>query len=182
VDSGAQCPSAPPFSGEPCSGCQAYGCGYASDAGCGETCTCQGGTWECFTPPCTPPPPPPICPEFPPSSGTACFGVGSSCFYDTDDGGLCQDAIECVCDPSGTFDCFPGCIIDDSGPPDTGPPFDAGPPDSGPCPESVPFGNSPCPDDGLVCSYFAGCETNCLCAQNSWVCATQGGPCAMPGN
>jgi hypothetical protein len=102
--------------------------------------------------------------------------VGSTCFYDLD--GLCNDASECVCDPSGTFGCFPDCVVvDDAGPPDSGSP-DAG---AGPCPEELPASGSPCTDEGLVCSYFPACETNCLCADNAWVCATQGGPCAMGG-
>ncbi|HEX3346056.1 MAG TPA: hypothetical protein VHS09_15840, partial [Polyangiaceae bacterium] len=60
-----------------------------------------------------------------------------------------------------------------SGPPDSGP-FDAGP-----CPGSQPPPSSSCSDQGLVCSYYNGCETNCLCATSGWVCAAEG-PCASP--
>ena len=179
MDGGLGCPTdQPPVPGSFCSTCPDFGCGYTLESGCGVTCNCIDSTWLCIIPPCGPPP---LCPQFPPSSGTPCLGsVGTTCFYDLD--GSCSDAQQCVCEASGTFSCFDpyACPGGDDGGFDTGPPdtgsVDAG---SGLCPEQQPVSGSPCDSNGFVCTYFPACETNCLCADDAWVCATQGGPCAM---
>ena len=138
-------------------------CSYGSAEGCGESCDCQNGVWECFSNPC----PPPLCPQNAPPNGSLCSGIGSTCFFPVNDS--CGEE-ECDCDPSGTWGCYDvDCF-------DSGPPTDAGIFDSGPvCPGSQPAQSSPCDELGNVCSYFTGCETNCLCASSGWVCATQQG-------
>ena len=156
------CPLNPPNPGTLCDAPNAS-CSYGSAEGCGESCDCQNGTWECFSNPC----PPPLCPQYPPPNGSLCNGIGSSCLFPVNDS--CGEE-ECDCDPSGTWGCYDiDCF-------DGGPPSDAGIFDSGPvCPGSQPAPSSPCDELGNVCSYFTGCETNCLCASSGWVCATQQG-------
>ena len=82
---------------------------------------------------------------------------------------------QCDCDPSGTWSCSESTCFD------SGPPIDSGPFDSGPvCPYPQPPSGSPCDQQGNVCSYYNGCETNCLCANGGWVCAQQQG--CVPGD
>jgi hypothetical protein len=93
-------------------------CDYPTGGGsCGSTCTCEaygsdGGSyaWSCVSPPC----PPPSCPPVPPQTGDACSSVNASCDYTP---GLC--AVNCVCEPSGTWSCAEGLCID-AGPIDAG--------------------------------------------------------------
>jgi hypothetical protein len=156
------CPMNPPSSG---TGCATDGttCEYGSSKGCGESCYCQNDTWLCAEPPCTME----ICPQDPPQSGSPCQMIDSVCGYATNGG--CDDE-KCTCDPSGTWSCEGSGCVDASAPPDAG-----GPPDASdaPCPPTVPGSTKACPQPGLVCSYDNGVETNCLCAETGWVCATQ---------
>jgi hypothetical protein len=168
-----ECPLDPPDPGQLCapSGLE---CGYGAAEGCGESCFCENGSWACTGNPC----PPPVCDGVPPPNGSLCESVGSSCFYPTNN--ACGGEEECDCDPSGNWSCYElGCF--DGGGPDLGPPdtgtgtFDSG----SPCPASLPGASSACSTEGIVCSYFEGCEYNCLCASSGWVCAPEG-PCASP--
>jgi hypothetical protein len=159
------CPFDPPNPGSFCD-TPNIGCSYGGAEGCGETCECANDAWECFGNPC----PPPECPGVPPPSGSLCSSIGSSCFFPVNSS--CGEE-ECDCDPSGTWGCYDiDCF-------DGGVSVDAGFPDAGPCPGSEPAQSSICPEEGLVCSYFNGCESNCLCTGGGWVCATEG-PCSSP--
>jgi hypothetical protein len=162
------CPLDPPNPGTLCES-SGIDCSYGSAEGCGESCFCDDGSWECAENPC----PPPVCSPEPPANGSLCDSVGGSCFYPTNNS--CGGEEECDCDPSGTWDCYElGCV--DAGPPDTGTgTFDSG----SPCPENLPASSSACSTEGIVCSYFEGCEYNCLCASTGWVCAPEG-PCSSP--
>ena len=160
------CPPEPPSPGGICFESNTF-CDYPTDAGCGEGCFCANGSWECSANPC----PPPSCPPSVPPPGTACSGPNTSCFYPVGDG--CGE-IECDCDDPGYFTCITSECFD-AGPPDTGPP-DSGFNDGGGCPGVQPVENGSCLSQGLVCSYFTGCETNCLCSSNGWICANEG-PC-----
>ena len=140
-------------------------CDYASQGGCGEQCDCQNGSWQCFSDPC----PPPVCPPSAPPNQSLCSSIGATCFFPVDSGCGYE---QCDCDPSGTWGCSEGSCVDE-GPPDAGPPTDAGIFDAGPCPAGEPGANAPCPEDGLVCSYFNGCQANCLCTSTGWVCANE---------
>jgi hypothetical protein len=153
------CPFDPPNPGQLCSP-EGVTCGYGSAEGCGEQCDCQNGAWQCFTDPC----PPPQCPPSAPPDQSVCSSIGSSCFFPINSG--CGSE-ECDCDPSGTWSCYPSECAD------AGPPTDAGIFDSGPCPIGEPGPSAACPEDGLVCSYFNGCEANCLCTSTGWVCANE---------
>jgi hypothetical protein len=103
-----------------------------------------------------------VCPQYPPQSGTACFGQGD-CFYS--EGGSCDEE-DCECGPSGIWFCSYS-ICADAGPPDSGF-FDSG----DICPGGQPPDGASCGDEGNVCTYFSPCETNCLCTGSGWVCAT----------
>jgi hypothetical protein len=158
------CPVDPPPPGSLCYQ-NGISCSYGSAEGCGGQCDCQNGSWTCFSNPCPPGP----CPPSAPPSGSICQGVGASCFFPVDSGCGYE---ECDCDPSGTWGCYQGSCVDE-GPPDAGPPFDASLFDAGPCPVGEPGANQACPEDGLVCSYFNGCQANCLCTSTGWVCANE---------
>jgi hypothetical protein len=165
-DDSTSCPESPPT---PQTSCFADGadCSYGSAEGCGESCVCQDGVWSCAEPPCSEE----ACPPAPPQSETACQGAGSACLYPIN--GACENE-ECDCEPSGSWYCYPNdCIGDGGESSDGGGPFDAGP-----CPGAQPPASAGCPDQGLVCTYFDPCETNCLCATSGWVCAAEPG-CAQ---
>ena len=106
----------------------------------------------------------------PPRDGEACSDVGATCFVPNPDE-ACSE-LQCECDPPGVFHCQ-GLDCVDGGPV----PFsDAGLVD-GPavCPSTEARG--PCFNQGVVCTYFDGCTTSCLCAGPYWVCVTKE-PCA----
>jgi hypothetical protein len=164
------CPDAPPPAGSACYP-DGMECGWGTEEGCGESCFCSNGTWECAEDPCTAP----VCPVSAPTGGTACSGIGSDCSYPV---GFCGEE-DCSCDPSGIWSCVTAVCVD-AGPPDTGTPDTGAPEDAGLlCPPSEPASGTGCPDLGNVCTYYTPCETNCLCTSAGWVCATEQG-CSLP--
>jgi hypothetical protein len=147
-DSSVECPGP-----TPCSTCECY----AGTWSCNTLDCPEGGTLDAYDP----------CPTYAPPPGTSCGAVGAACFYYPDAG--CGNE-ECDCEQPGFWACGESVCLD-SGPPDSGFPFDAGEI----CPGTVPNGGQACNDEGNVCTYFNGCETNCLCASGAWVCAQQEG-------
>jgi hypothetical protein len=109
---------------------------------------------------------PSTCDEGPrPRNGEACSDVGATCFVPNPDSDCSE--IQCECDPPGVFHCQGLDCVDGSAP------FsDAGLVD-GPavCPSTEARG--PCFNQGVVCTYFDGCTTSCLCAGPYWVCVTE---------
>lgn len=159
------CPYSPPL---PATVCAADGvvCGWGGKGPCGESCSCENSAWQCQIQSC----PPDVCPVEP-SSGAACPQAGLACFYAIVGG--CGDE-ECDCSSSGTWSCVENMCVD------AGAPSDGGSDDGGGyCPLYQPPNSAPCSDPGTVCSYYTGCETNCLCASSGWVCAAQQG-CVSP--
>lgn len=147
------------------------GCGSSVDCpapdGCG-VCHCgTAGEWVCRASGCggdlndaypVDDSPYANCPDSPPPPGTSCDVYPAYCQWGVPD--LCGNET-CECTASGIWACGYNACADE-------PPFDAGPP----CPVEQPSGNSVCPALGMICQYNTGCETNCLCASNGWVCAT----------
>jgi hypothetical protein len=157
------CPASPPTSGDGCSPGGLY-CPYGGSQGdCGETCLCtnvysgNNGTWQCSADPCSPPS---SCPTDPPTSGTACDGVPGTCEYGGYGDALCGEG--CYCDSADVWSCGP-TECRDAGPPDV----------ASPCPGTEPAEGSACPLVGNVCTYFTSRESNCLCTDTGWVCATE---------
>jgi hypothetical protein len=166
---GGICPPSPFFNASATTCNDGMVCSYGDGQGyCGATCTCSNSQWQCVVASCPPPTP---CPATDPrlyDGGIACPSVGQSCTYQypyvpSPD---CKDY--CTCDPSGTWSCAVGtCSFPDAGPPDVASP----PPVT--CPAAEPTENSACPSVGNVCTYFSSCESNCLCTDTGWVCATE---------
>jgi len=140
-----------------------------SPDGC-DFCYCEGGEWACGKSGCLVDASPvedatSTCLGYAPPDGAACSDIGAQCFYQND-AGCGGDA--CYCQPPGTWLCEQSTCFD------SGPSFDGGFFDSGDgCPENQPPNNEACTTQGNICSYFTGCETNCLCASSGWVCATE---------
>jgi hypothetical protein len=146
--------------------------------GCG-VCYCENGGWACSGTGCGDDvsdasigidSPFDVCPLDPPNPGTFCDTPNIGCGYGSNDG--CGESCNCEND---AWQCFSDpCTSEDAGePPDSS--FI----DASPCPGGQPAANSACDEEGIVCSYFDGCQVNCLCATSGWVCATEG-PCSSP--
>lgn len=126
--------------------------------GCGGSCYCEGGQWECADPGCGddvadagPPDSSETCPPNPPPPGTACFEDGFSCGYAGSGGGSCGESCDCA---NGSWECVaPPC------PPPT-------------CPSAAPQPDTACADIGASCDYTSNaCFEQCDCnPSGSWSC------------